>query len=210
MNIEKLDRVTLSEEDYHKLFDWKENHKEYVRNFKPVMKQGLIVIGDKQEQTFEEDSLGYIYKLYLDGVVCHEVKWLKSNKFGYVLSSKAEKSYQQGLTEDMITLHATLMAYMEYYSDMKEYVEVEDVKVIKKKKDKKGKVKSKKTVKIGKRIYKIRVTNESVVRDKRRYERSMEKWSVRGHWRTTKTGKKVWIKPHYKGEGEVKPKDYRI
>ena len=33
----------------------------------------------------------------------------------------------------------------------------------------------------------------------KKYERHTDKWSVLGHWRTYKSGKKSWIKPHEKG-----------
>lgn len=41
-------------------------------------------------------------------------------------------------------------------------------------------------------------------------------WSVAGHWRVTKTGKRVWVKPFYKGKDRNKPnavfsaKEYRF
>lgn len=47
--------------------------------------------------------------------------------------------------------------------------------------------------------------------DKRRYERHMEKWNVKGHYRTYKSGKKVWIEPQVRGAGkEVTPKEYKM
>lgn len=40
------------------------------------------------------------------------------------------------------------------------------------------------------------------------YQRHIQKWSVRGHYRTTKTGKKVWVAPHDKGQGELENRVY--
>ncbi len=43
------------------------------------------------------------------------------------------------------------------------------------------------------------------------YERHMLGWTVRGHWRTYQNGKKVWIKPHVRGDKDnVEGKVYRI
>lgn len=41
-------------------------------------------------------------------------------------------------------------------------------------------------------------------------------WSVSGHWRTLKSGKRIWIAPYYKGKdrdkeaSEITPKEYRF
>lgn len=41
-------------------------------------------------------------------------------------------------------------------------------------------------------------------------------WSVSGHWRTYKSGKRIWISPYYKGkdrekqDAEFSPKEYRF
>ena len=37
-----------------------------------------------------------------------------------------------------------------------------------------------------------------------------EAWQVKGHFRTYKSGKKVWIKPFQKGKGKIKDKEYRL
>lgn len=44
----------------------------------------------------------------------------------------------------------------------------------------------------------------------RSYERHIDSWGVRGHWRTYKSGKKVWIKPQVRGNGKYAAKTYSI
>lgn len=47
--------------------------------------------------------------------------------------------------------------------------------------------------------------------EKRPYERKAESWEVAGHWREyKKTGKRVFIKGHRRGEGVKKGKDYTV
>lgn len=41
----------------------------------------------------------------------------------------------------------------------------------------------------------------------REYQRHIQKWSVRGHYRKTKNGL-IWIEPHLKGEGELEKRIY--
>jgi len=46
--------------------------------------------------------------------------------------------------------------------------------------------------------------------DKRPYNRHVEAWDVKGHYRTYKSGKTVYIKPFRKGAGKVNDKKYVI
>lgn len=68
-------------------------------------------------------------------------------------------------------------------------------------KNKKNKNKKNKTVKA---VRNINITNVHRVinrsrnvknEEKRSYERKIENWTARGHWRTYKSGKKIWIAP---------------
>lgn len=59
-------------------------------------------------------------------------------------------------------------------------------------------------------------TEDKVIRvlNSRKYERAASCWGVRGHWRTLKSGKKVWIKSYEKGKdrnkGITKGKIYQV
>ena len=57
------------------------------------------------------------------------------------------------------------------------------------------------------KIFKTKI-NKKLDEDKRaEYQRHIESWSVRGHYRTIK-GKKVWIKEHIRGEGVLENRIY--
>lgn len=72
----------------------------------------------------------------------------------------------------------------------------------------KSKNKKKKPLKIG--IYHIN-PNFQVSIEKRKFERHTEAWGVRGHWRNyKKSGKRVWVKEHDKGQGVKEGKTYLI
>lgn len=45
---------------------------------------------------------------------------------------------------------------------------------------------------------------------KREYNRTLESWKVRGHFRRYKNGKVVWIQPYTKGKGAKTPKIYEV
>lgn len=84
------------------------------------------------------------------------------------------------------------------------------------------KVQSKKTRRAGKKP-KIKLIKQNIIRintdhiqspteeEKREYERRTFGWTVRGHWREYKSGKKVWIKPQIRGDKDkVEGKVYEI
>jgi len=77
------------------------------------------------------------------------------------------------------------------------------------KKNKKGKPGRK--VYINKKVYRFLQTPREP-EEKRAMERHVDSWHVRGHWRHLKSGKKVWVKAHVKGNRDAEPdiKPYRI
>ena len=58
----------------------------------------------------------------------------------------------------------------------------------------------------------VTITSKENIDDKivkRKYNRQVESWTVRGHIRRYKSGKVVYIKPHIKGSGKKETKIYR-
>lgn len=77
--------------------------------------------------------------------------------------------------------------------------------------NKKGKSKNK-GAKKAKIISSYYITQEDLENKdfKRDYNKIMESWTVKGHTRTYKNGKTVWIAPYTKGNGEKTPKEYEL
>jgi len=84
------------------------------------------------------------------------------------------------------------------------------------------KVQSKKDKRAGKKA-KVKLIKQNIIRintdhieppteeEKREYERHIAGWTVRGHWREYKSGKKIWIKPQIRGDKEqMEGKIYEI
>lgn len=218
--LDKLDRIILTAKDVISLLKWRDSHKDYVRGFKPVLTEGLIIIGENEEEmqiSFQEEGSSYLYNMYKPvGHSCHVVKWNKETKVGDTVYTELgyDKKKLKNYNQITISLHATLMAYMEYFSDKKEYVEVEEISQTKKKQRHKKKGGSKQrtsVVKIRKKIIKVNIPKEAIAMDKQRYERKTESWTVSGHWRyLKKSDKKIWIPSYVKGEGERTPKRYKL
>lgn len=219
MDFERLDRIYISESEINALFRWKDNHVEFVDAFKTVLTEGVFVVtendGSIRYYVFQDTDGDIEYSVYMDNQnkkrLLHKFIWHRKEGSTTPIMSLLDYTVEQDrdFDQSIIGLHGCMMAYMEYYDDKKEYVEVGETRVRRSNKAKKGK-KTKQPVYIRRKVYKVKVDEQAVIRDKARYERHMEKWSVRGHWRTTKTGKKVWVKPHVKGEGTKEGKEYRI
>lgn len=62
---------------------------------------------------------------------------------------------------------------------------------------------------ITRKKYTLKAPSEEL-KQKRQVIRHVESWSVRGHFRKHPNGTLVWVKPHVKGNGEVKPKTYKV
>ena len=58
------------------------------------------------------------------------------------------------------------------------------------------------------KIYRTKINNSLFYDKKKEYERHIESWTVRGHYRKTKTGEKIWVKDHVRGEGVLENRIY--
>lgn len=51
---------------------------------------------------------------------------------------------------------------------------------------------------------------EKDIKHIKKYNRYIESWGVIGHFRTLRSGKKIWIKPYQKGTGKTNAKEYKL
>lgn len=98
---------------------------------------------------------------------------------------------------------------MKYVSDFNpERVEIEEKRVTLPRKNSKHKKKTltRKVITLTP-VVNVYQKNEG---EKQTREFTAESWTVRGHYRTFKNGKRSWIPPYTKGKGRVEPKTYRV
>ncbi|GAA0290124.1 hypothetical protein GGQ92_003252 [Gracilibacillus halotolerans] len=230
--LDKVDRILLSAEDSKRLADWWLNiHEGAFNEFRPVMEEGMIVQELDPNIQFDKEFVkahrltSYVLFLYfnqLDDVrVYYEIyRTIGENQVEYIL--KGIKNYAElksdltvntdnhiGLKKeqaipflDSITSsHIALMNYMELYRDVRERITVQTVSKKVTKKKKKGKKKNTRPITMS--VYNVKIPLAPVTDEERRaYQRMKEAWTVRGHWRTLPSGKKIWVKPHVKGKKE--------
>jgi hypothetical protein len=157
----------------------------------------------------EENKLYYTISRVFDvnGVIWKE----------HLIEKLLEEDYFCWMLEKVMYLTTyTLVFFTEYKNEV--FIKQKKITSTVKKNQqnkRKNKSKSKRVVRLTKVVYELEVDEsqkETLIKEKpkRQYERHIEAWTVRGHWRTTKTGKRVWVRPHVKGKGEIVPKTYTI
>ncbi|MMZ46569.1 hypothetical protein D1872_81870 [compost metagenome] len=103
-----------------------------------------------------------------------------------------------------LVLVASAITYMKEYQEEPSYVSRREVRAVETKKPKKGKKQPRKTP-IRRTVYKIIVPLGDIPKLKKPRQWKTDSWTVRGHWRQYKSGKRVWITPYQKGDRDKKP-----
>lgn len=230
---DKLDRIELDENDVEKIMIWGSKVTKDEYEFKPPMEEGLILLhqhfnmkGQKVDASaithFKIHDDGISFKQYdsedmvellsFDFTFNDELRGIDSNGIINVKSkwSDTHNEYVEKQCQATVLFILNLFGF---------FASVEDVIVANKQtKTLAKKQKSKKTSKSNsKRIVKVSTIRytfnfDDSEREHRAYERHIDGWSVRGHWRYIKKSRKwTWVKPHTKGDKDnTSPKTYKI
>ncbi|KFX58345.1 hypothetical protein HYH39_06710 [Clostridium botulinum] len=119
-------------------------------------------------------------------------------------------------------VHNSIISFIMWYFNVLAYSQVNQESIIRETRIHTKKVQSKKDKRAGKKP-KVKLIKQNIIRintdnikepteeEKREYERHIAGWTVRGHWREYKSGKKIWIKPQIRGDKEqMESKIYEI
>ncbi|MFS0905728.1 hypothetical protein AB3N02_22030 [Priestia aryabhattai] len=230
INYEKLDKIVLTEKEMQHILEWdRENHHRFDSITFPLS-EGVIEVehylGAFMGHNFDMHvtTLNYfkINEEYIEFKQFDktDMKELISFKLDETFGDDGQTKYRDlktnipRATEKDTKGQADMMVFstlcvFQYMTRVTHTVkEAKESKVIKKKqKSKKASGTNKNRVT---RINTTRYTFDFERTSSGNYERHTPAWTVRGHWREyKKTGKRVWVKPHVKGEGEVLPKVYK-
>lgn len=211
MNLNNVDKILMKDKsELDKLMQWKDNNKELVRNYNPVLEEGLIIF-EEYKQYFKQTENKVNYIVWFGDKEVMKLEILNCQG-GYVVKniwSIFHPEHQEMSIKDCVTTHYSLMAYMANYT---EYVTEKRQRVIKKKKASSKSKKNNRVIKLGKRIYDVTIP-QSVAMEKRSYKKHTEAFTVSGHYRTyKKTGKRVWIASYIKGnkEADRQPRTFKM
>ena len=185
------------------LFEWNKQHKELVRSLPAPLKSVEI--------RFEHHSW------QIKGI--REDKWLKIylandgkklGKMEFEINAQNQLVHRKGSTElsrdsfdSMLTCYCALMAFMVY--EKPELAENKEPPAEIKKHGKR-KVSSAKP----KTVYLLRTRKTSAPSKGGHHASPKGIFTVRGHYRQYKSGKRIWVAEYKKGTGEKKSKTYKI
>ena len=113
------------------------------------------------------------------------------------------------------TLYKLTMGLINYINKPKEVIEKDVTEYVERVKKKKGrkKGKSSKTTYISKKVYVFNSLPDlnDDYSERKIYNRHVDSWDVRGHWRKLKSGKRIWVNAYTKGNKSNKEdKIYKI
>lgn len=219
MNLEKLDRIQIrNEQELKTLLAWRDTNKDLVRDFHAVLKEGLILFEKyRLHFKFRENNDWVDYKVWLNDVYVMEMTSVKNHsdkdtnviiwkqKFHHEILSQKDR---EELTQDTLTVLASIMAYMEHYTEhVQQRKELTNVK----KKGKGSNPKKNRMIKMGRRVYDVKVPPE-MAKKKTKRKKAEDPFPVRGHWRHFASGKATWISQYTKGDKdkERKPSTYKM
>ena len=207
MNLDRLDKIVLSEDDVVTILDWdKENHHRFDSVDFPML-EGVMVTSNYIDLLKRELHTGVHFKFDEDSMVLKIYEWESKNLIAS-FNTNYDSINNQELSNAKHFIHL-LMATFQYMNN-----NVHTVTERKITKNHTKKSNRKKSAKKGNRIVKMSSVqytfNHYATTDKRTYERHIESWRVKGHWRHYKSGKIIWVEQHTKGIGDVAPKTYKV
>lgn len=211
-----MDRIIVAESDLEYLENWRDNHKDLVRLMPMPIKAIKIICKEKKlsVKIIREGDKVTMYPFY-QGESLGRIQYMILNK-GYSITKLellTSKDGKKADAESLMTIYATIMAFMVYgketeteakvvaYSPAVEELGVKLPNSVGKPKCKRG---NKVTYILTKNISDI----AHVYGRKRRSP--VGEFNVRGHYRTYPSGKRVWIPEYTKGKGKFKKKTYKI
>ena len=217
-----MDKIYISQDEESKLFQWRDDHKNLVRNYKASTKKVKYIL-------FYEKSNPIIITVIdsgearVDFTITRQGKRLDSfrydryrmtvNETWHTLKEpKTVKEAKSAGRQEAISIHASTQALLNH----RQRIEVnqgqepgEDVKsVVEKVKSKERIQKKDNIIKISDIIY---TPVEAPTRGFRNYTKPTREISVRGHYRRCRSGKTIWIDEYKKNAGkDKKSKKYNL
>lgn len=217
---EGISKIIIEESDILKLFNWRDNNKELVRNYNPFILEGNLMIGEDSLIYFkcEGDIIRYKLSSVINKTKALDFKynretWEVSNLW-YNKVTFANNDLNSGI-EGVITTHSSLMAYIQHKSKRLQEKEIKVIRVD----EGSSKEQNKEKIEVKNNLKKLnkkrpRVLNialdtpnkfyvkvgETSLKAKRSYNIHTNSWERGGHWRIyrDKQGretKRVWIQP---------------
>lgn len=194
-----MDKIKLTAEDIDKLFAWRDEHKDLVRLYPTVLEAIEIKIYSGLSFKAIAEGSKITFHVFYNGRKVGKLEWKKAPFAMRLMKNSSKLPYEA--TQGTLTTYCSLMAYMAYAKENVERVPRKSA-----------------THRAGTKqlpspsthfTYILHHKSESKATGG--HHRSPQGvFSVRGHFRQYKSGKRVWIEPYKKGTGNKKDKEYKM
>lgn len=232
MKKDDYDRIIVETNDkMSQIIDWWQKNRKWLgeEEFHAPMESGLIVM--------QEEGIDIGFESRADGLVTISVypahieeaamqfelnpvtTEVTGHRFPAKLRHQKEKLLKIVFEADHTDVKESVkyIALMQFAAHYEEIVQADERQDVRRSRHdaKKLRKNPKQPLKLVKRTYVIKefdIADLHKFGEKRAYTKPDHEVSVRGFYRTTKTGKRVWVKPfsRYKEKGGRKPKEYKV
>ncbi|NFL57788.1 hypothetical protein FDB60_01710 [Clostridium botulinum] len=232
-DIEKIDMIDVSNQDIENIRNWCISNNDYLEKNYSKIKDPFeeVIILYQSNLIYKSGDIFYIY--------FYDKKANDNPKYIYGFELNFEENRENMMRNKPITNIEFLESYKDVdrlnmqnnfvsqdlmiISFIYSYLAFNQESIIKETRTHTKKVQSKKDKRAGKKP-KVKLIRQNIItintdhideapteEEKREYERHIVGWTVRGHWREYKSGKKIWIKPQIRGDKEhIEGKIYEI
>lgn len=234
-DLQNIDTIILSHEQLQKLLLWRDNNKDHVRHFRQILDSGIIEIEYSKIYFHEDINANCInYSFFIDNVYFVSFTFSRItntihnwnintdtnelsksiNAINTLNALSTNKQATNELIQDILTTHASIMGYMQYYKPSITEVVMSTKRISKHKQREISRMSNNNTLSLKQeKIKYIFPSIENIVTKKlTKREITIEAWTVRGHNRKLRNGSITFVKPYVKGKNKdnIKPKTYKI
>lgn len=207
-------KITYKEDYYLLYFEFNEKGL-VIRVFRGnISLENPIHHFDANTNFNEEYYIDFLNERYNSNELYVDVTYEK-----YYYETVSDVKNKKELTENT---KENVISFVTWYFNILAYSQLNQDLIIKETRTHTKKSQSKKDKRAGKKP-KVKLIKQNIIKlntdhieppteeEKREYERRIAGWTVRGHWREYKSGKRIWIKPQIRGDKEqVEGKVYEI
>ena len=202
-----MDRIILSSKDVETLLSWRDQNKDLIRR-NPVPFKGIILEFPETKITIKAyNNAGKIaFYLQINGTKAGKITG-QQLPGGLFQTTKNTTKLQGDNVQSIITVYASLMTFIVYQQPDETKPTTKEIRQDQPKKPAKRLQKPKKS---GITYLLKHTASGARIQPKESHASPSGVFSVRGHFRHYKDGRKVWIKPFTKGNGKQKNKTYKL
>ena len=210
-----MDKIYISQDEENKLFRWRDEHKNLVRNYKASIKKVKYILLDETNNpviitVIDSGEARVDFTITrqgkrLDSFRYDRYKMTVDETWHTLKEPEAVKEAKAGGRQEAISIHASTQALLNH----RQRIEVdrgqgtrEDVESIVERVENREKTQNKDNIiRISDIIY---TPVEASTRGFRNYTKPTREISVRGHYRHYRSGKTIWIDEYKKNTGKDK------